>query len=526
MTAPAPLAAALADRYQFDRVIGQGGMATVYLARDLKHGRSVAVKVLRPDLAATLGAERFLREIQIAAQLQHPHILLLIDSGEANGYLYYVMPFIDGESLRGRLDREGTLPAAAVLELARQVGDALEYAHRHGLVHRDIKPENILLSDGHAIVADFGIAKALTAATDKGLTRTGYPIGTVGYMSPEQAAGFAELNERSDVFSLGCVLYEMLVGKVPGMWPSEESVRVLRFLEAPADHRAKLDRLPGAAEQALIKSLALRPEQRFASPRDLVNALVAAFGEKPRYSDTQVRGIVARAAELEAVAPTSAGNLSLGGIQQLAADVGIPPEHVARAAKELSHRPSGAIRPKVNPFLGSPGRIIVERIVDGEIAEVEYPVLVDEVRMTIGNVGQPSTLGRSLSWRTVGPNASQGRQVSLSVTPSGGQTRIRLEENLGPAAGGWFGGLMGGLGGTSIPFSVMLAVEAFHLPMLIPVFLATGVGGAYALARKMFRGAHDRRLAELEALADRIAGYAADRVHGGRGALGPGAGGG
>ena len=220
-------------------------MATVYLATDVKHGRSVAVKVLRPDLAASIGAERFLREIQLAARLQHPHILLLIDSGEAAGFLYYVMPFVDGESLRGRLDREGTLPAPEVLDLARQVADALDYAHRHGVVHRDIKPENILLSDGHAIVADFGIAKALTAASDKSLTRTGFPVGTVGYMSPEQAAGFADLNERSDVFSLGCVVYEMVVGLVPGMWPSEESGRVLRFLEAPAEHRAALDRLPG-----------------------------------------------------------------------------------------------------------------------------------------------------------------------------------------------------------------------------------------------------------------------------------------
>ncbi len=197
-------------------------MATVFLARDEKHGRRVAVKVLRPDLAASLGAKRFLWEIGIAAQLQHPHILGLIDSGEATGFLYYVMPFIEGESLRGRMDR-GPMPPEEVVALSRQVGDALEHAHRQGVIHRDIKPENILLSDGHAIVADFGIATAVTAASDRSITRTGFPVGTVGYMSPEQAAGFAELNERSDVFSLTCVIYEMLVGQVPGMWPSEES---------------------------------------------------------------------------------------------------------------------------------------------------------------------------------------------------------------------------------------------------------------------------------------------------------------
>jgi len=513
-TVPGPLRAALADRYALERVIGQGGMATVYLATDQKHGRKVAVKVLRQDLSATLGAERFLREIRIAAQLQHPHILLLIDSGEAEGLLYYVMPYVEGESLRQRLDRAGTLPPDEVVRLARQVGDALEYAHRHGLVHRDIKPENILLSDGHAIVADFGIAKALTAASDKALTRTGYPVGTVGYMSPEQAAGFQELDARSDVFSLTCVIYEMLVGRVPGMWPSDDSARVLRFLEAPPEHRAALEALPGSVEQVLVRGLVLRPDRRFSGPRETVEALAQAFGEKPRFKDHQAREIVARAADLEATTPTETGNLSLGGIQQLAAEVGIPPQHVAQAAREIG-RPAPR-QLQSNWFLGSPNRIVVERIVDGEVEEQEYPTIVDEVRMTVGNVGQSSTLGRSLSWRTVGSGGQVVRGVSLGVTPANGRTRIRLEESLTQIAGGLFGGLMGGVGGTSIPLSMVIAVKALALPILIPVFIALGIGGSWGLARQIFKHTRKKRIEELERLADRLADYVTQSILTGR----------
>src|SRR5207237_174767 len=228
----ADLAEALADRYRLERPLGEGGMATVHLAEDVKHHRKVAVKVLRSDFGMTLGAERFLREIEIAATLNHPHILAVHDSGEAAGILYYVMPYVEGKSLRDRLRRDMRLPLEEALQIAREVADALGYAHQGGVIHRDIKPENILFQAGHAVVADFGIARAITtAAGTRGaaLTQPGVTIGTPDYMSPEQAAGEGELDGRCDQYALACVLYEMLAGRPPFTGPSVESV-LLRHL--------------------------------------------------------------------------------------------------------------------------------------------------------------------------------------------------------------------------------------------------------------------------------------------------------
>ncbi|MDB4882762.1 MAG: protein kinase, partial [Gemmatimonadetes bacterium] len=208
----ARLAIALAGRYAIDREIARGGMATVHLARDLRHGRRVAIKVLREELAAAVGAERFLAEIRVTASLQHPHILPLFDSGSSDGLLWYAMPFIEGETLRSRLERDGPLPVAEAVRLAREVADALDYAHVRGIVHRDIKPENVLLQDGHALVADFGIALALEQAGGERITRTGLALGTPQYMAPEQAAGERALDARVDVYALGAVLHEMLAG--------------------------------------------------------------------------------------------------------------------------------------------------------------------------------------------------------------------------------------------------------------------------------------------------------------------------
>src|ERR1700741_906495 len=209
------IAVVLADRYRIERELGAGGMATVYLAHDLKHDRKVAIKVLRQELAAVIGADRFLSEIRTTANLQHPHILPLFDSGAADSFLFYVMPFIEGESLRDRLSREKQLPIADAVRLATEVASALDYAHRHGVIHRDIKPENILLHDGAALVADFGIALAVSSAGGSRMTETGMSLGTPHYMSPEQAMGEREITARSDVYGLGAMTYEMLVGDPP-----------------------------------------------------------------------------------------------------------------------------------------------------------------------------------------------------------------------------------------------------------------------------------------------------------------------
>jgi serine/threonine protein kinase len=267
------LATALADRYVLERELGRGGMAFVYLARDLKHGRLVALKTLRPELVTTLGPERFLREVRIAARLQHPHILQLHDSGEANGLLYYVMPYVEGESLRDRLEREGQLPIEDALQITKQVADALAYAHSQGVVHRDIKPENILLAGNHALVADFGIARAITAAGGDRLTETGLAVGTAAYMSPEQAAAESRLDGRSDIYSLGCVLYEMLAGQPPFIGSSAQAVIARKLADPVPPLRTVRESVPLILQQIVHKSLARTPADRFATAASFAEAL-------------------------------------------------------------------------------------------------------------------------------------------------------------------------------------------------------------------------------------------------------------
>jgi serine/threonine protein kinase/Tfp pilus assembly protein PilF len=268
------LQGALAGRYHLEREVGRGGMATVHLAQDLKHRRPVAVKVLHPELAANVGADRFLREIEIAAALNHPHILTLIDSGSADGLLYYVMPFVEGESLRGRLARDGRLPITEAVELTRKVAAALAYAHARGVVHRDIKPENIMLHEGEPMVTDFGIARAVSGEGDS-LTQTGISLGTPAYMSPEQASGEHAIDGRSDVYSLGCVLFEMLAGEPPFTGPTVQAVIVKRFTEPARPIRGLRPDTPEEVERALARALARTPGERFAVASQFSQALAA-----------------------------------------------------------------------------------------------------------------------------------------------------------------------------------------------------------------------------------------------------------
>jgi serine/threonine protein kinase/tetratricopeptide (TPR) repeat protein len=272
------LKSALADRYSIERELAGGGMATVYLAEDLKHHRKVAVKVLRPELAASLGSERFLREIEVTAQLNHPHILPLLDSGVANGFLFYVMPYVEGETLRGRMVREGQLPLDEALQITREVAAALAYAHSQDVIHRDIKPENILLSVGEAVVADFGIARAVTEAGGEHLTETGISIGTPAYMSPEQASADPKLDGRSDIYSLACVLYEMLAGEPPYTGPTAQAIVAKKFSEAVPRLSVVRERVPNTVQAAIDRALAKAPADRFGTVAEFAAALTPAEG--------------------------------------------------------------------------------------------------------------------------------------------------------------------------------------------------------------------------------------------------------
>jgi serine/threonine-protein kinase len=270
-----PAIGPLLGAYQVERQLGRGAMAVVHLALDLRHDRLVAVKVLRPEVAAAIGAARFLREIQIAAQLQHASILPLFDSGQVEHTLFYVMPFIAGGTLRDRLRREGAVPVGDAIAIAATVADALAAAHREGVVHRDIKPENILLDEGRPLVADFGVAR-LTGEAGHGMVSTsGLAVGTPGYMSPEQIAGDRELDGRSDVYSLGCVLYEMLVGEPPFTGPSAQAVANRHMYERVPSVRVVRPEVPAWLEQAVMKALAKVPGARYAGAADFGRALRA-----------------------------------------------------------------------------------------------------------------------------------------------------------------------------------------------------------------------------------------------------------
>jgi serine/threonine-protein kinase len=273
------LRTALSDRYSIERELGAGGMATVYLARDLKHDREVALKVLRADLSAMIGTERFLAEVRIAAKLDHPHILTLIDSGSADGILYYVLPYVRGESLRAKLEREKQLSVEDAMSIITQVGSALDYAHGQGVVHRDIKPENILLHQGEAVLADFGIALAVKEASSNRMTETGLSLGTPQYMSPEQATGDRSLDRRSDIYSLGAVFYEMITGEVPHTGATAQAVIAKLLTEKPVKLRVIRETIPLGMERATEKALAKVPADRFASAGEFVRALSAAAPE-------------------------------------------------------------------------------------------------------------------------------------------------------------------------------------------------------------------------------------------------------
>ncbi len=445
------LRSALAGRYDVRRELGRGGMSTVFLARDEKHERDVALKLLRPDLASAVGSDRFLREIKLTAGLNHPHILPLLDSGAVDGLVWYAMPYVTGGSLRTRLVRHGPLELAETIRIAGQVASALDYAHRLGIVHRDVKPENILFSEGHAVVADFGVARAVTVVDRQTLTRSGFPVGTLGYMSPEQAAGRTDLDERTDIYGLGCVVYEMLVGETPAGWPMPEDSRLGRFHEIPDAHRARLDALPGRVEAALATALAFRPADRFPTAGSFVEALAAALEGRGPIADSQARAILARAAGDRAAEAADVGEalaeieegraLTIGSVEQAAAEVGIEPERVREAARELGigvparlpslqrSVPSGGsvARPSTPDVRLENHKLRASRVLGVTVEQSALPRLVEEIEDELDLIGHASIVGRTLTWSPAA-QGSEGRQLVVTVRPREGGTEIHMEE--------------------------------------------------------------------------------------------------
>ncbi len=498
---------ALAGRYLIEREIGSGGMATVHLAHDLKHDRRVALKVLRSELAATLGAERFLREIRITARLNHPHILPLLDSGHADGYLYYVMPFVVGASLRGLLGGKEELSIDQKIRITLKVAAALDHAHSQGVIHRDIKPENIMFSEGLPVVADFGIAKAVSAAGPENLTRSGFPLGTPGYMSPEQAAGRVEADARTDVCGLACVVYEMLIGDTPGVWPVPEEVEVGRFADVPHGHRELLDRLPDGVETVLVTALAIRPAHRYETPTEFAKALAHAAGRSELLGDTKTREILGRAAELEAIRQSGDDALSIGAVEQVAADVGIEPERIREAVAELDMASDEWGTGQSSTGIVRGGKLRFRRETEGEISEDSHQSLVDEIDSNLGIVGRISPFGRSLTWSPAAPSDEE-RNVVVKITPQDGRTRIHVEERvelsgwvrLVPVAGVVAGAAIGVLGAGALQASdTVMGLSALGLAIV----------GGFGAVRVVTWGICQRRRPDLEHLANRLAEIAA-----------------
>jgi hypothetical protein len=519
-------------------------MATVYLATDLKHGREVAVKVISPDLAAAVGSERFLREIEITAALNHPHILPLLDSGALEGLLFYVMPYVAGGSLRRLLESDTEIPLEAILRISGEVSSALDYAHNRGVVHRDIKPENILFNAGLAVVGDFGIAMAVSSAPREKVTRTGAALGTLGYMSPEQALGTAVLDSRTDVYSLGCVVYELLTGGTPASWPGPEDVKLGRLDHVPPDHRRRLDRFPGRVEQVLAKALALRPEDRYRRAGEMARALLGASEKTPSFSEDQVQRLLDRAAELQVEEPEDRGIMTIGAVEQVAAQVGIPPEHVRRAAEELRPDATAVQLPQRRTPGGQvldwgPGsqapqglwrrsaeekwdRVVLDSFVDGEIPEEAYPALVDEIQGSLGIMGHASTLAKTLTW-TPATHGEDSRRLVVSVISKEGKTRIRVEERFEIRGFRRVFVAAGGLAGITLAavMATFLGIGEGVPAVIIPL---AGLGVASGVFGTIKFQANTRR-PQLEALTSRLTALAEQvikKLPGSKKELGPG----
>ena len=437
MTAPpVHLATALADRYRIEREIGAGGMATVYLAQDLRHDRKVAIKVLRPELAAVIGAERFLSEIKTTANLQHPHILPLFDSGAADSFLFYVMPFIDGVSLRDRLSNEHQLPIADAVRIASEIASALDYAHRHGIIHRDIKPENILLHDGRALVADFGIALAASTAGGR-MTETGMSLGTPHYMSPEQAMGERVITARSDVYALGAITYEMLAGEPPFTGPTAQAIIARVMTEEPRPLTVQRRSVPAHLEAAVFTALEKMPADRFSTAAEFAAALTNANTTLARPAAPPAPGLRRRMWPVAAL--VAAAMLALGGFMGRrfappTSDDAVVVDATLDLGDSVAVRPIGNARLAVSPS----GRRVVFVGSDGDDSAL-WIRDVDEA----GARKLPDTRGAYAPFFSpdggfIGFISGDGGRTAIKVVPSGGGVaRIVVQDSISGFGADW-----------------------------------------------------------------------------------------
>src|SRR6185503_6684137 len=533
-------ATTLAGQYELECEIGRGGMGIVYLARDLRLDRRVAIKTLPMHLASdSVVRERFLREARTAASLSHPNIVPIHRADEIDGQVFFVMGYVEGESLAQRVRDRGPLDPRDAVRTLRDVADALSYAHEHSVIHRDVKAENILIDrvSGRALVTDFGIARLAEAAP---LTATGQILGTVYYLSPEQVSGDA-IDARSDIYSLGVVGFFALTGRFPFEAPLASAVLIAHVNKSAPPVHVVAPRTPRALADIVDQCLAKDPAWRFQTCAELSAALTGANAEvqrvmsevdasapataTPLLSDTQAHDILARAADLQAVTGMvprestpilmRSSELDLSrtsghkpaDLRDAAVEAGIPAKYVDRALLEHgigAAAPGTAGKlvdnsPPAGTFLGSPTRIDIEMVVEGEVPIDDFDLLVEIVRSAAGEAGELTIVGRSLSWQS---NPRKGT-TNVSVVPRNGKTRIRISESLVAAASGIFGGVAGGVGGASMP--VWIGVAAHNgTPLFVFGWAATALTG-YVGSRLIFRSHKGNREEKLRRLAERLA---------------------
>jgi len=541
MTAPAPefaeLASALSGQYELQREIGRGGMGVVYLARDVRLDRLVAIKTLPRHLSDVVTRERFLREARTAASLSHPNIVPIYRADEAGGFVYFVMAYVDGESLAERVRERGPLPPREAAGYLRDVALALGYAHAHGVIHRDVKAENILLErvTGRALVTDFGIARVTAAAP---LTATGHVLGTVHYMSPEQVAG-ETLDGRTDLYALGVAAFLALSGVFPFDHETASAVLVAHVTKRAPSLAETAPAVPAALAAIVDKCLMREASQRYATGDDLAHVLervladpaLEAAAATPRVlSESQAKAVWQRASELQALTsaqappplpvlaaapePSRTAGYALGDVKASAVEAGISERFVAQAMEDLGltrapAAPTGphaltpvtTLTPRAGFWAGAPLYVSFEAKVTGRVSEDDYDVLVEVIRRQLGDVGHVSTLGRSLAWSS----ANRQRRVSVTVVPRAGQTTIRVEERFSQLAGGVFGGIVGGGGGGTAGPVIGAVLSAKHDPVVAVAAAFACVASAYGVARTVFRGIVRARAEEMRALTARLA---------------------